>query len=80
MNSTGDQCPICGGTKKQGTTTFTVDLESTLVVIKNVPATICALCGNEWLSDDTAEAIELIVEEAKNEHRMVEVTQYREIA
>ena len=66
--------------KKQGTTTFTVDLESTLVVIKNVPATICVLCGNEWLSDDKAEAIELIVEEAKNAYRMVEVTQYREIA
>lgn len=80
MNSTIDQCPICGGKKKHGTTTFTVDLESTLVVIKNVPATICALCGYEWLSDDTAAAIEHIVQEAKNEYRMVEVTQYREIA
>jgi len=80
MNSIIDQCPICGGKKRHGTTTFTVDLESTLVVIKKVPATICALCGHEWLSDETAEAIEHIVQEAKNEYRMVEVTQYREIA
>jgi YgiT-type zinc finger domain-containing protein len=80
MNSIIHQCPICGGKKRHGTTTFTVDLESTLVVIKKVPATICALCGHEWLSDDTAAAIEHIVQKAKKEYRMIEVIQYREIA
>lgn len=80
MSSTKDICPLCGGHKKQGTTTFTVDMDETLVVIRNVPATLCALCGNEWISDEVASSIENIVDEAKNIHRQVEVTQYRKIA
>ncbi len=80
MNSTGNTCPLCGGLKKPGTTTFTVDMETTLVVIRNVPATLCSLCGNEWLSDEVAESIENIVEEAKNRYRLFEVTQYRKVA
>jgi len=76
MSSTNDICPLCGGHKKQGTTTFTVDVEDTLVVVRNVPATLCSLCGNEWLSDEVAADIERIVEEARNNYRQMEVTQY----
>lgn len=80
MSSTKNSCPLCGGLKKQGTTTFTVDMKDTLVVIRKVPATLCSLCGNEWLSDEVAANVESIVEEAKNIHRQVEVTQYRKVA
>ncbi len=80
MNSIENICPLCGGLKKQGTTTFTVDMVDTLVVIRKVPATLCSLCGNEWLSDEVAANVESIVEEAKNIHRQVEVTQYRKVA
>ena len=79
MSSTENTCPLCGGLKKQGTTTFTVDMDDTLVVIRNVPATLCSLCGNEWFSDEVATSVESIVEEAKNIHRQVEVTQYRKV-
>ena len=80
MSSTKNICPLCGGLKKQGTTTFTVDMEDTLVVIRNVPATLCSLCGNDWFSDEVAANVESIVEESKNIHRQVEVTQYRKVA
>jgi len=80
MNSIKNICPLCGGHKKQGSTTVTVDMVDTLVVIRKVPATLCSLCGNEWLSDEVAANVESIVEEAKNIHRQVEVTQYRKVA
>ncbi|EIM64231.1 type II toxin-antitoxin system MqsA family antitoxin [Desulfobacter postgatei] len=80
MNSIKDICPLCGGHKKQGTTTVTVDMGNTLVVVRNVPATICSLCANAWLSDEVAGDIEIIVEEAKKNHRQMEVTQYRKAA
>lgn len=76
MKETATACALCGGQKKDGFTTFTVDLKDTLVVIRNVPATVCSLCGNEWLKDDTAEAIERIVDDARRHHRSVEVTQF----
>lgn len=80
MKSAESVCPNCGGIKKPGLTTFTADMKSTLVVIRNVPATICSLCGNEWLSDEVAANIERIVEDARDRHHLFEVTQYRKVA
>ncbi len=71
-----DICPVCGGTKESGYTTFTVDLKETVVVIREVPATICSLCGNEWISDNIAEQIEYIVQDAKEKKHIFEVTNF----
>ncbi|MFU8861425.1 MAG: type II toxin-antitoxin system MqsA family antitoxin [Cyclonatronaceae bacterium] len=45
--SSQQRCVSCGGTMKQGETTITVDFGSGVVVIRNVPATICSQCGME---------------------------------
>ena len=66
-------CPLCGGEKTEGKTTITVDLGYGLVVIRDVPATVCALCGADWIDDTVAEKIERIVEEARNKHSQMEV-------
>ena len=73
-------CPLCGGNKREGKTTFTVDYKETVIVIRDVPATICALCGNEWIADDVAEGLEIIVNEAKTKKPFVEITGYRKVA
>ncbi len=39
------QCPLCGGNKSEGKTTFTTDLGFGVVVVRDVPATVCAQCG-----------------------------------
>ncbi len=69
----GDLCPLCGGGKKSGTTTFTVDLGFGVVVIRNVPATVCSLCGADWISDDMAGRLEALVDEARKKRLQVEV-------
>ena len=66
-------CYACAGTLKQGETTVTVDFGSGLVVVRNVPATVCSQCGMEWISDEIAERIENIVKDAKDKHSEVEV-------
>lgn len=66
-------CPICGGRKEPGTTTYSVDLGTGVVVVRNVKAQICVQCGEEWLDDKTAEILESIVEEARTKQRQVEV-------
>ena len=40
MSATSDQCPLCGGQKTPGTTTFTADLGSGVVVVRRVRAAI----------------------------------------
>lgn len=68
------QCPLCGGAKKTGTTTFTADFDFGVVVVRNVPALVCALCGADWIQDEMAARLETIVAEAKTKRLQVEVT------
>ena len=72
MNHT-NQCPLCGGKIKEGTTTFTVDYGSGLVVVRNVPAWVCSQCGEAWVDDSFAGRLENIVQEAKAGRRQFEV-------
>ena len=69
-----DRCPLCGGTKKEGKTTFTVDLGDGVVVVRYVPATVCSLCGADWIEDAIAGKLEKIVDDARKRHHLVEVT------
>jgi len=69
-----DRCPLCGGTKKEGKTTFTVDLGFGVVVVRDVPATVCSLCGADWITDDVATHLETIVSDARKRHLLIEVT------
>ena len=66
-------CNACGGSMSQGETTVTVDFGSGVVVLRNVPATVCSQCGMEWISDEISEKIENIVQQAKEKHSEVEV-------
>ena len=76
MNIVEEKCPICNGNKELSTVTFTVDLGTNLIVIRNTPATVCSVCGEEWISDEVAESIEEVVKEAKTKNRMIEVVNF----
>ncbi|QWF70487.1 type II toxin-antitoxin system MqsA family antitoxin [Methylomonas paludis] len=70
-------CPVChGGRKQPGRTTFTVELGFGVVVVRDVPALVCDLCGTDWLEDATAEKLEQIVEQARLKHPVVEVANW----
>lgn len=76
MNAKNEQCPLCGGKKTAGETTFTADLGSGVVVVRRVRATVCAQCGEEWIDDATARRLEQLVNEARAGHREVEITAF----
>ena len=69
-----DKCPLCGGTKKTGKTIFTADLGFGVVVVRDVPATVCSQCGADWIEDAIASKLEEIVNDARQKHHIVEVT------
>ena len=76
-----EQCPLCGGKKAKGETTFTVDLQFGVIVIRNVPAQVCTQCGADWLSDQVSSRIEKIVGEAKKKKGFqIEIASYEKIA
>lgn len=66
-------CPICGGDRQPGTTLFSVDLGHGVVVVRNVPASVCSQCGEALLDDAIAGELERIVDDARTHKRQVEV-------
>jgi len=64
---------MCGGSRKPGRATYTVDLGSGIVVVRNVPATVCDQCGEEWIDSETAQRLERITDEAREKHEQVAI-------
>jgi YgiT-type zinc finger domain-containing protein len=58
----GMTCFMCKGTVKDGLSTFTADMGGCVVVIKNVPSSICDQCGETSYNDKVARQLEQIVQ------------------
>lgn len=69
-------CPMCSGAKQRGTTTFTVDYTDGVLVVRNVPATICSQCGEEWIADADASRLEHFATVARKEKKQFEVVDF----
>ena len=70
-------CAICKkGTTKPGFVTVTLQRGESTVVIKDVPADVCANCGEYYLSVETSERVMHIGEEAVARGVQVEVSKY----
>lgn len=73
MNHIPKVCPLCNGKIKPGTTTFSLDLQSGVIVVRKVPAHICQQCGEEWLDDEQAANLEKIVARARQQNVQLEM-------
>ena len=75
-SSESGRCPLCGGAKRPGKTTYSVDLGFGVVVVRNVPATVCVQCGEEWIGAEVARQLEQVVEDARKRRLQVEVVAF----
>jgi YgiT-type zinc finger domain-containing protein len=57
------QCPE--GTYEKGTVTETLERGDTVVVVKDVPALVCDVCGNSLLAEEEVERLQRILEQAE---------------
>jgi YgiT-type zinc finger domain-containing protein len=70
------RCPICGGGRVPGKTTFTAELGTGILVVRGVPATVCDQCGERWIDDETASDLERRAEDARRRGVEVEVVSF----
>ena len=80
MSENFSRCPLCGGEKQPGTTTFAVDFKFGVVVVRDVPALVCTKCGDAWIDDPVAAKLESVVGQARRKQAVVEVTQWQQVA
>jgi YgiT-type zinc finger domain-containing protein len=71
------RCTICkSGDVVPGTTTVTLERGRTIVVIKTVPAGVCANCGEEYVDEQTTRRLMDLADAAALTGAQVEVRQF----
>jgi len=70
-------CVICKeGIYQEGQTTVTLERDSTVVVIKDVPGRICDNCGEYLLSEEVTESLMKILDDAIAHGASIEMINY----
>lgn len=73
-------CFVCKGNLENKKVNYVVDLENTIIIIKEVPARVCTQCGEQYFDDETAENIEKIINQLKKLAAEVTIVNYKENA
>ena len=74
-------CSACFNENKLKTkTTFTVDYNDCIIIIKNVPCLECEVCGEIAFTDEVSAKIELLVNSAKKLMPEISVIDYCKVA
>ena len=72
------ECFICKGELEEKKVNYVVDLDSTIIIVIDVPAKVCKKCGEKFYDDSTAKNIEKIVNQLKELTVEVSVVKYNE--
>lgn len=71
------ECVICKqGETRPGTATLTFTRDGTTLVIKGVPADVCANCGEEYVNEETTAHLRRTAEEAARAGVRMDVREY----
>ena len=71
-------CFMCKGNLEEKKVNYIVDLDSTIIIVKCVPAKVCVQCGEQYFDDKTSENIEKIVNQLKELAAEVSIVNYKE--
>lgn len=69
-------CMFCKGDMVDSTTTFMVQLDNCIVIVKNVPCHKCSQCGEESFSFEVTQRLEKIVDKCKEALTEIAVVNY----
>jgi len=71
-------CFMCKGKLENKNTTFMVELDNSIIIIKNVPSQVCKQCGEVTYTDEVAKQIQKLVNSVKNSITEITVINYTE--
>ncbi len=73
-------CVNCGAKAEKGFTTSVTDLETCLIIVRNVPCYKCAECSEIIYTGDVLEKLEAIIANAKTLMQEISVIDYSKVA
>ena len=69
-------CYLCKGDMNKGTTSYVLDLDNCVIVVRNVPCYKCEKCGEIAFSDEVAKRLDEIVSGIKGLMTEVAIVEY----
>lgn len=73
-----DRCYFCGGKLQSKRATIPFVMNSSVVVVKNVPAEVCTQCGEAIMSSPIARNVDLLLKQVYHLKSEVSVISYTE--
>lgn len=73
------KCFMCKGETEKKLVNYIVDMDKTIVIIKDVPANVCKQCGERYFDDEVMEKLEKVIENIKKVSVEISVVRYDEI-
>lgn len=72
------ECIMCKGLTEKKTVNYILDLDNTIIIIKDVPANVCKQCGERYFDNDVMENLEKIVNNLRTVSTEMSVVSYKE--
>ena len=69
---------MCKGETEKKLVNYLVDIDGTIIIIKQVPANVCVQCGERFFDDDVMENLEKIINEVKKVSMEISIVNYNE--
>ena len=60
-----NKCSVCKGNLVNKKITYTQELEGKVYVVSDVPALVCDQCGETYLSPDTVDRVQEVIEKGE---------------
>lgn len=70
------KCFMCKGNTINKNTNYILDLDGTIIIIKNVPSLVCNQCGEIFYENDVMKKIECIVDIYRNTLTEIAIVNY----
>lgn len=75
-----ERCFLCKGSVSEAMTTYMVDLDGHIIIIKNVPSLVCTQCGETTYTTEVVRQIKGIVNRLRGEATELSIVNYANMA
>ena len=72
------KCFMCKGETETKLVNYLVDLDKTIIIIKQVPANVCKQCGERFFDNDVMRNLEKIIDDVRKVPVEISVVNYDE--
>lgn len=72
------ECFMCKGHTEKKLVNYLLDLNNMIIIIKNIPANVCTVCGERYFDDEVMKNLEKIINDLRTLTTEMSIVNYNE--